>query len=255
MPDPRAARRRADACLAPDGAEALDFAVACRQSGYIRFIDIGGCWRSRKAARICVRVERRVGHFVPEGVPLMLLSHGDRLITEDARRSAAAFDIGPARTLQQDVEFGVIQIVDIGLQGDLAGGERSEHGDQLHRSARPHHDPLGRPRPPASACSTRRTCCGVTMPWIGFDGLLDTAFEQIRHYAKSDVAVSLRLLRALGDIAVTTSDPAIRGQLLALANRVMEGARDRLDEAAVARLGDRLAALHTIVGPPPFLRV
>jgi uncharacterized membrane protein len=79
--------------------------------------------------------------------------------------------------------------------------------------------------------------------------LLETAFEQIRHYAESDLPVSLRLLRTLGDIAVTTSDPAVQGRLLALANRVMEGACARLDEAAVARLADRLAALHKIVEP------
>ena len=34
---------------------------------------------------------------------------------------------------------------------DLAGGERSEHGDQLRRSTQPHHDPLGRPRTAAVA--------------------------------------------------------------------------------------------------------
>ena len=27
-------------------------------------------------------------------------------------------------------------------------------------------------------------------PWISHEGLLDTAFEQIRHYSKSDIAVS-----------------------------------------------------------------
>jgi uncharacterized membrane protein len=29
---------------------------------------------------------------------------------------AAAFDIGPTRTMQQDVEFGIVQIGDIGLR-------------------------------------------------------------------------------------------------------------------------------------------
>jgi uncharacterized membrane protein len=37
----------------------------------------------------------------------------------------------------------------------------------------------------------------VVIPWIGFDRLLEAAFEQIRLYSKSDVAVSLRLLRGL----------------------------------------------------------
>ena len=40
------------------------------------------------------------------------------------------------------------------------------------------------------------------MQWIDLDGLLDTAFEQLRHYAAADVAVSLRLLRAFNDIAL-----------------------------------------------------
>nr|WP_156964568.1 DUF2254 family protein [Methylocapsa aurea] len=35
-------------------------------------------------------------------------------------------------------------------------------------------------------------------PWTDLDHLLDTAFEQIRHYAVNDIAVSLRLLRVLG---------------------------------------------------------
>ena len=40
----------------------------------------------------------------------------DRLDEEVQAALLATFDIGPARTLQQDVEFGVIQIVDIGLR-------------------------------------------------------------------------------------------------------------------------------------------
>jgi uncharacterized membrane protein len=41
--------------------------------------------------------------------------------------------------------------------------------------------------------------------WIQFEGLLDLAFEQTRHYAAGDAAVSLRLMRVLGDIASTVS--------------------------------------------------
>jgi hypothetical protein len=42
----------------------------------------------------------------------------------------------------------------------------------------------------------------VVVPWISYEGLLDTAFEQIRHYSKSDIAVSLRLLRAFDDMVL-----------------------------------------------------
>jgi len=61
------------------------------------------------------------------------------------------------------------------------------------------------------------------VPWIGFDGLLDTAFEQIRHYAVADVAVSLRLLRAFDDIASTTQRADMRARLIERARRVTVG--------------------------------
>ena len=47
----------------------------------------------------------------------------------------------------------------------------------------------------------------VSILWTDFDRMLDSAFEQIRLYSQTDMAVSLRLLRALGDIAVSTPDP------------------------------------------------
>ena len=40
----------------------------------------------------------------------------------------------------------------------------------------------------------------ASIGWIHFERLLEAAFEQIRMYSKTDVAVSLRLLRALGDM-------------------------------------------------------
>ncbi|MGJ0393103.1 MAG: hypothetical protein ACR650_10160, partial [Methylocystis sp.] len=75
------------------------------------------------------------------------------------------------------------------------------------------------------------------------DGLLDLAFEQIRHYAVADAAVSLRLMRALGDIASTTSDPAIRRMLAQRGKLLLAGCEGKLQEADVKRLRRRLSLL------------
>jgi hypothetical protein len=64
-------------------------------------------------------------------------------------------------------------------------------------------------------------------------------------YAKGDVAVSLRLLRALGDIAATTADPGIRGMLADLAKRIVAGCAERLNEEELAKLRARSADLET----------
>ena len=79
--------------------------------------------------------------------------------------------------------------------------------------------------------------------WISFDGLLDTAFEQIRHYGTGDVAVSLRLLRAYADIADTLRDPGLRDVLHRRAQAVVAGCEARLPDTDLARLHGRAALL------------
>jgi uncharacterized membrane protein len=102
---------RSEASSAEEGAPILN-----RQSGYIRYVDINHLVALAKTYRICVHLERRVGQFVPAGVPLARVSKPERVPADRTLHLIAAFDIGPTRTMQQDVEFGIIQIVDIALR-------------------------------------------------------------------------------------------------------------------------------------------
>ena len=120
-------------------------AVSSDVSGYVRFIDIDRLVFLAKSYGVVVRVVRRVGHFVPAGVPLLMVSKGERLSPDRSAELRGAFDLGPTRTLQQDVEFGILQIVDIALAGDLARRERPQHRHQLRGPAEPHPDPLRLP--------------------------------------------------------------------------------------------------------------
>ena len=114
MPYPRgpfALPERNEVSPAKDGAAILN-----RQSGYICYVDIGRLVALAQAYRISVHLERRVGQFVPAGIPLARVSKAERVPADRALHLIAAFDIGSTRTLQQDVEFGIIQIVDIALR-------------------------------------------------------------------------------------------------------------------------------------------
>ena len=83
----------------------------------------------------------------------------------------------------------------------------------------------------------------VVVPWADFEGLLDLAFEQIRHYSVADAAVSLRLMRALGDVSAASVDPPVRRQLLERGKRIMDGCASRLEPFDVERLRVRYARL------------
>ena len=220
-----------------------DVALASPRSGYIRFVDTQRLLAVAKTGGFHVVVQRRVGHFVASGVPLLRVTRPDRL--DDGLRTAllAAFDIGPVRTLQQDVEFGVIQIADIALKAiSPAVNDPSTAITCLDQLGRIVIQWISRDSP-AGALFSPPHVLRVTIPWIDLDELLDTAFEQIRHYAEGDLAVSLRLLRTLQDIAVTTIDPAIRDRMSERADRVVVGCSTRLNAGALARLRERRLAL------------
>lgn len=222
----------------------LEVAIESRESGYIRFIDIDRLRELARAYRVCLSLERRVGHFVPEGVDLIRLTRGDRITPERAAEILAAIEIGPTRTLQQDVEFGVVQIVDIALRAISPAVNDPTTAiscvDQLSCILIRWISRV----PPRSYYYGPPHILRVAVPWTDLNGLLDLAFEQIRHYAVADAAVSLRLMRALGDIAGTTSDPSVRKVLVARGRDLYAGCAGKLQNGDLARLRKRLSALE-----------
>jgi uncharacterized membrane protein len=226
-----------------------DMPILNQRSGYIRFVDIDQLLYLAKSWRLRIRVERGVGQFLPAGVPLLHVSRADRINPVRAVELLGAFDIGPTRTLQQDVEFGVIQIVDIALRAiSPAVNDPSTAITCIDHLSGILIRWLGR-APPASVLFDPPHVPRVFVPWLGVDGMFDTAFEQIRHYAANDAAVSLRLLRAIGDIGGALEQEDTRAKLLELARRVVDGCDERLDAIEAARLRQRIATLEQRLAP------
>jgi len=222
----------------------LDFAISSRQSGYIRYIDIAQLSSLAKSYGLCLRLERRVGHFVAEGVPLLRATRGERITKERALELLAAIDIGPRRTLQQDVEFGIVQIVDIALRAmSPAVNDPTTAMSCVDQLSSILIRWLSR-EAPRSFYYDPPHVLRVVVPWIKFEGLLDLAFEQIRHYAAGDAAVSLRLMRALVDIAGAVSNPAIRLLLRERGKRLLEGCEGGLQRNDLLRLRARMSPLN-----------
>jgi uncharacterized membrane protein len=223
-----------------------EFPILNEVSGYIRFIDTKRLLAFARLHHLRVRVTRRVGHFVPAGVPLLMVSRRTRLDRLRAVDLTGAFDIGPMRTLQQDVEFGVIQIVDIALRAISPAVNDPSTAisciDQLTRILIRWVDRF----PPESVLVGPPHVVRVVLPWIDLEGLLDTAVEQIRAYATTDAAVSLRLMRLLHDVATTVDDQILRQLFAKRGARVVEGCRGRLPDDDLARVEQRQAELEHI---------
>ena len=172
---------------------------------------------------------------------------GKRLSAENHAEFRDALDIGPARTLQQDVEFGVLQIVDIALKAISPAVNDPTTAiccvDQLSRllirfASREMPEPL---------FYDLQGIARVSIQWIDFERLLDSAFEQIRMYSKTDIAVSLRSLRAFGDIVASTQDWVLRQTLFERGKRVVEGCAERIGAEELKPMLIRLTALEKLI--------
>ena len=227
-----------------------DTPLLSEKSGYIRYVDTRKLLALASSFHVKVRLLRRVGHFVPQGAPLCMVYKGDRLSPEARDELLSVVDLGPSRTLQQDVEFGVLQIVDIALRAISPAVNDPSTGvscvDQLSRIL----IRFASREPVASLLYDRASVARASIPWIHFDRLLHAAFEQIRLYSSTDMAVSLRMLRALGDIAGSTADAAYRGSLYEAGKRIVEGCAEKLGPMELRPMRARLAVLEKLSERP-----
>jgi uncharacterized membrane protein len=252
MPNPRPYPRVDNSQPIDPGA--WETTVLCATSGYIRFIDTQRLVTTAKLYRVKVQVLRRVGQFVPESVPLLQVYKGERLSAEGAMELRNAFDFGPSRTLEQDLEFGVLQIVDIALKAiSPAVNDPSTAISCVDQLSRVLIRFASREAPSSLLCDPPGVVRASLM-WTNLDRMLDSAFEQIRLYSKADLAVSLRMMRALSDIAVTMPDPEGRRTMVERGTRIVEGCVEKLGDSEMKELRARLAGLEKlVVGQPPQL--
>ncbi len=245
---------------APEDADPIPHGkpVLALQSGYIRSVNEAGLLAAASASDASIRIDRYIGQFVIEGTPRFEACPADRAIVALKGAGLRAFDIGPARSMERDVEFGVLQIVDIALKAISPAVNDPT-------TALTCIDQLGRilvraamRQPPITTLRDTDGRARVVLRRTSFPRLLDVAFSQIGHYGKADVAVPLRLMRVLAELAAETRHPpyaiAIRDQARRLSAACEQGFPDADRDA----LNDRLAAVEHAVeaipdggGPPP----
>lgn len=209
-------------------------AVAAEEDGYLQFVDAALLMTLATQADVIVRVERRPGHYVIAGSPLVLVWPAERADDRLAARIAAAFVMGTQRTPTQDVEFSLNQLVEIALRA-LSPGVNDPFtaitcvdrlGSALCRLARRE-----------SPSPFRRDGSGklrLVATSTSFAGFADSALLQIRQAARTSAAVTIRLLETIAIVAAAAHRPEDRVALGRHAEMIARGAR-----TGVVEEGDR----------------
>ena len=173
-------------------------AVPSCTTGYLQAVDLQGLMRLAREEDLLIRMERAVGDYIPCGAVLATVFWAQRRPRADLPECLnGCFAFGRDRTMQQDPEYGVVQLSDIGVKAlspgindpttamtclDFLGALLLQLG-QRHIPSRFRKDEEGDLR--------------VIARGTDFARMADLAFCQIRHYGEGDAEVTLHLVRTL----------------------------------------------------------
>ncbi len=199
--------------------------------GYVQVIDAEALMALAIQEDVVIRLERRPGHYVVAGRPLVLVWPGDGVVDPFSDRVNSAFVLGNQRTVGQDVEFGVNQLVEVavralspGLNDPFTAIACVDHlGSVLCRLATRDW--------PSPYRHDEQATLRVIARSATFPAITDAAFNQIRQNAHSSAAVMIRLLETITVVAGFARRPGDRAALLRHAEMIVRGARDSLPEA------------------------
>ena len=89
--------------------------VSCAKSGYLQHVDHGALVAAASAADALIVLKFRPGQFVLRGEPLAAIVPAENAATLEAAIDRGVH-IGRHRTLTQDSEFGIAQVVEIAIR-------------------------------------------------------------------------------------------------------------------------------------------
>lgn len=204
--------------------------VAATRTGYVQACDSDALMKIAEQRDLILRLDRCMGDFVSQGNVLLTVWAGERIDEDLSKKLNDGFILGNERTLEQDIKFGINQLVEIAVRA-LSPGVNDPF------TANTCVDQLG-----ATLCALAER--DIPSPYrydeqdrlrviaepATFADITDAAFNQIRQYAGSSAAVTIRLLETLAVIATRVRKEQDRQAIRRHAVMIERGSREGLPE-------------------------
>jgi uncharacterized membrane protein len=222
-------RRAAADALVDEGDSPAEWHEARRAdtNGYLQFVDYPRLRDIARSKGVRLAVPGRIGDYVLVGDRLLSSSPA----TPDGLGDevSACWTIGPQRTLEQDIGFGIRQLADVALKALSPGVNDTTTAIMCVDTLTAILSHL------ASRDLRFEGCESDEVTWVRarhprFEGLLDEAFDQIRHSARDNTAVLERLRWSLAALHPRADAPARRAALHLHAQRLQDTVQRQLQD-------------------------
>lgn len=218
--------------------------VLSPQSGYVQYIDENQLFNLARNSETTIFIHRWTGQFIPAGVPCITISPPTKVNMGLKKAALACFHIGSVRSLEDDVEFGVLQLVDIALKAMSPAVNDPSTAisciDQLSTIL----VTAAKLEAPRTEMNDERGVTRVVRRQTSFPRLLEVAYNQIIRHSGGDMAVSLRMLRALHDVCGAIEYDEYLEPVRQLAKRVAQSCTSHYPSVECTELTDRLAIIE-----------
>jgi len=224
--------------------------VTARISGYIQAVETESLLKIAKQYDSILTLQYRPGDFVVKGSILVTVWPEDSKNKEIDKKINDAFILGRKRTLQQDPEFAVDQLVEIAVRS-LSPGINDPFTaisciDRLGAAL----SQLAQRKFPSPYRYDEKQQLRVIADSTTFTGLVDTAFRQIRQYGKTSVAVTVRLLEAIEIVAHYLKNDEQRQALIKHAGLINSGCKELIkEEADIRDIEERFNKVQQVLAP------
>jgi uncharacterized membrane protein len=214
--------------------------IKSTQTGYLQVIDDQLLMKLACRYKLLLYLPLKPGEFITKGNRIIRVYPHSQVNQKLIHEINRAFLLGNERTEQQDVEFPINQLVEIALR-TLSPGINDPFtaircidrlGAGLSRLAE-------RKLPSMYRYDEEHKLRIIAKP-LAFDQLVNIAFDQIRHYGKADIAVTLHLLRAIAQIGSCTHRPHDRIVLEQQAEMILQGSYEGLAQVRDQQLVENL---------------
>ncbi len=207
------------AAMIAERCESEGAAVFTPTAGYVQHVERHRLAIAAARAGVVIRLQVRAGQFVMPGSPIahVLPASGFSRMGSEV---LANVQLGRHRTLRQDLEFGIAQVVEIALRALSPAVNDTFTGltcvDWLGQELR---DLALLPPTDWAWRSRSGTILLIERP-MTFPGMVKTAFDQLRQSSVGNPAVVIRMCRTLERLGGSVVDPtnrrSLREQVLAL---------------------------------------
>lgn len=198
--------------------------IVDRRRGYLQHLDAGRLadWAAQHG--VALRLLVRPGSYVFPGSPIALVAGNTVAAAEVQQAIRAATALGGQRTSEDDLEYAVRQLVEVGVRA-LSPGINDPYTavSVIDRLGAALCDVVGVRLPTGVVVRDGRAV--LVVPPVDYDGMVDAMFHMVRQNADGSPAVLIRIVDVLTAVAAYERLPQRQATLRRHARLVLDAGR------------------------------